>query len=144
VSFVDAEAISRAWINSRTTTLVGVGKPLAKGAVLNRLEGPPPPPYVLVNNPVPATPAFGAESPDVRAPMSFQVYGPTKHAAALAASALVDEMLEHLAGVPAQVMFADESPATVLVVDEVDGPAWQPDFGAPRYVVTADWYIRVD
>jgi hypothetical protein len=144
VSFVDAEAIAQAWINSRVTTLVGSGKPLTKGAVLNRLEGPPPPPYVLVNNPVGASPAFGMESPDVRAPMSFQVYGPTKHAAAFAASALVDEMLEHLAGAPAQVVLADESLAWVLVVDNVDGPAWQPDFGAPRYVVTADWYVRVD
>lgn len=138
---VDAEAAARAWINSRTGTLVGPDHPLPKGAVLTRLDGPPPPVYVLVTDPVGASLAFGVESPDMRAPLSFQVYGPTKGAAAAGALALANEMLSELAGRPALVDLPDGSSATILVVDNVDGPAWQPDFGSPRYVVTADWYF---
>lgn len=143
--FVDCEAVAVAWINSRTATLVGPGRPLPKGAYLKELDGPPPTPYVYVSNPVPGGHAFGEEQPDHVAPLSLQVYGPTKQSAADGAVALANE-LQALSGVPARVVLARGETVDVLVVDDVSGPAWAPiapGAEVSRYVITADWYLSL-
>lgn len=141
-SVADAEAVACEWINSRSGTLVGPTHPLAKGALLNRMEGHPPAPYAYVSAPTPATRAFGVESPAMRAPVSFQVYAASKQGACDGAMALVEEMITELDGVAKLITLPRGEQVWILVADEIEGPSWQPDLRSPRYVVTADLYLQ--
>ncbi len=131
--FVDAEAAARDLINSMTS-LVGAGNPLEKGAMLEvpRTDVKA---FALIQL-VGGSAALAAENPDDRASVSFLVHGRTKEAAALAATALANE-LEALSG----VRRAAGSLAACLVADNVTRPLWSPDNAGPRYLVSADLYL---
>lgn len=132
--FVDAEAAARALINSMTE-LVGAGHPLEKGALLEPLRTDVKA-YALVQL-VGGAAALSAENPDDQASVSFLVHGRTKEAAALAATALANE-LEALSG----ARRAAGSSAACLVADNVTRPLWSPDSAGPRYLVGADLFFQ--
>lgn len=136
-TFADAEAAMKAWVNAQTATLVGAGNPLPKGAVLERLRGAADVCYVLLGIAGGGT-GMGAESPDMRARISGQIYGPSKGKAGAAAAAYADALLWGLNGRPYLV----PGVATILVVDDIQGPLWIPDAGEPRYLVDCDVWLR--
>lgn len=131
--FVDAEQVARDWVNSRTDTLVGAGKPLVKGAFLNPLHGDYES-YAELQL-TGGSAALSAENPDQRASLSWLVYGRTREKAALAATALANE-LESLDG----RALPDGGP--VLVADNVTAPYWSPDGPAARYLISCDLFVR--
>lgn len=133
-TFVDAEEAVRAWING-LTSLVGAGNPLAKGAHLHELRGAATACYAELQL-TGGSAALSAENPDHRAAMSALIYGPTREAAALAATAYANAV-EELDGRPAAA-----GSATALVADNVAGPTWAPDGIVPRYLVSAEFYLR--
>lgn len=135
--FVDAEAAVASYINGLTTTLVGEGKPLAKGAHLHELRGAAKVCYALLSV-VGGNPTLGAENPDHRARVSAAVYGPTKEAATAAAVAYANALIA-LNGTSVAM-----TGATGLVVDpdSISGPLWSPDGALPRLVIDADVYLR--
>ncbi len=138
-TFADAEGAVKAWVNS-LTDLVGKGKPLAKGAHLSAdpLHGARNVCYALLNQ-VGGSTALGAENPDQRARISARVYGPSKEAAALAAVGYANALVALATGAAVAV-----SAALIVTVDPdtIAGPLWAPDFGEPRYLVDADFYLR--
>ncbi len=129
--FADAEQVARDWTNSRTGTLVGPGNPLAKGAFREPLRGDNQP-WAEIQL-VGGAAALSAENPDMRAMLSWLVYARTREAASLAATAVANELeaLDGRAGAGA-----------VLVADNVTAPFWSPDGPVPRYVVSADLFLR--
>lgn len=131
---VDAERAIKEWINQQAD-LSGPGKLLAKGATLARLQGALTATYALVSHTGGGT-AFGAESPDWRAAMTVQVYGPSKETASRAADALAVTLVTRLAGKP-----ADVPGGRIIVVDNLSGPLWSPDFDEPRYTLSFDAYL---
>jgi hypothetical protein len=138
-TFADAEGAVKAWVNT-LTDLVGTGKPLAKGAHLSAdpLHGARTVCYALLNQ-VGGSTALAAENPDQRARISARIYGPSKEAAALAAAAYANALVALAAG-PAVAVTG----ALILSADPdtISGPLWTPDFGEPRYLVDADFYLR--
>lgn len=136
MGFTDAEAALRDWVNAQPT-LVGEGKPLAKGAHLHELRGAATVCYALLSV-VGSGTALGAEDPDHRARVSASVYGPTKEAATAAAVAYANALLS-LDGSPVAM-----TGATCLVVDpgSISGPLWAPDGAGPRLIVDADLYLQ--
>jgi hypothetical protein len=71
--------------------------------------------------------------------ISARIYGPSKEAAALAAAAYANALVALATGAAAAVPGAQ-----ILTVDPdtISGPLWTPDFGEPRYLVDADFYLR--
>lgn len=134
VVFVDSEQVAKDWVNS-LTGLVGVGNPLVKGALLN-------PPHgdniswaeIQVTG---GGSALSAENPDMRAFVSWLVFGRTREAAARAATALANE-LEALKGARSP----DLDGGTVLVADNVTAPSWSPDGPVARYLISCEMYLR--
>jgi ABC-type uncharacterized transport system substrate-binding protein len=129
-TYVDALAVMRAWINGRTTTLVGVGHPLQLGAHLKHVQGAGEKAYAFLEEQVSLRSDDAAEDPDMLAQMSAQVYGGTREAAATAATALAEELSSQLNGRPAVMALG-----TIFAVDDLQGPQWQPDGTMPRYLL---------
>lgn len=130
LTYVDSVAALREWINGRTSTLVGYGHPLQKGAHLQHLEGATPATYALLEE-LPASRSLDApESPDMMAVISAQVYGGTREAATAAAIALAEELSSTLTGAAVGV-----TGGLLLVVDDIQGPTWAPDADLPRLLV---------
>jgi hypothetical protein len=132
---VDAERAVKDWINGQDD-LSGPGRPLVKGATLARLQGALSTTYALVTR-TGGGAAFGAEAPHWRAAMMAQVYGPSKETAGRAADALAVALVTRLAGAPAVL----PGVGTIMVVDNLTGPTWTPDFDEPRYTVAFDVYL---
>lgn len=137
VTYADAEKALADWVNAQTADLVGTGKPLTKGALLNRMRGAAQVCYLYVSQ-VGGSHAFGAESPDLRARMGGQVFGPNKESAARAATAYAEALTAKLAG----TSYTVAGVATILVADNITGPLWAPDRDEPRYLVDVDLYLR--
>ena len=133
-AFVDAEAVIRAWLNTRTSTLVGKGKPLPHGVHLHPLRSPQPGAYALCER----IGGFddGGDSPIDTARISFQVYASTKQAAAIAATALANELRTGLDGTQVTVV-VDGATRRILGTDSITGPSFYPDGDEDRYVVDA-------
>jgi hypothetical protein len=141
LTYTDAVGAVKAWIDSRTATLTGVGNPLQKGAATKVLTTPACFAYLE------ETTAFqggGAESPDTYAGIGAQVYGPTRESATLAATALAEELTAFmLAGRPATVTLNDGSLAQLLTADDITGPSWFPDENdTPRLLVQFSVQVR--
>lgn len=134
-TYVDAVGAVKAWINSRTATLVGAGKPLQKGAHTKHIRGALSACYAYLEEGVSAQ--VGAENPDMLAAVSAQVYGGTREAATTAAVALAEELTAELAGRRASVPGAE-----LLVGDDVTGPLWAPDGDMPRLLVQFTVWCR--
>jgi hypothetical protein len=136
-TYVDALGAMRAWINSRTATLVGPANPLRSGAHLKHLEGATPGTYAYLEE----LPAFRSvdspENPDMMATLSAQVYGGTREAATAAAVALAEELSTQLCGCSASV-----AGATIFVSDDIQGPTWAPDQEVPRLIVQFTVRVR--
>lgn len=136
-TYVDAAGVMAAWINSRTTTLAGPGFPLQMGAHLKLIGGGEPVTYAYLEEQISAR-SETAESPDMLAFMSAQIFGGTREAATLAAVALAEELSTWLDGRPVPVA----SPAAVIqAVDDIQGPSWFPDNGHPRLLL--NWSVRI-
>lgn len=139
ISYVDALGASREWINSRTTTLVGVGHPLQMGAHLKRLTGAASASYAYLTL-LPGTYLpLGAESPVIISRISAQVYGPSLEAVTFASVALADEICEGLKGNPQTVTLASGASVKIFVSDDLTGPSDLPDGDFPRHLV--DWNV---
>lgn len=131
-TYVDAVGALAAWINSRTGTLVGAGRPLQKGAHFKHLGGAAPAVYVLVEA-LPSRPSDGnAEDPDMLAQLSLQVCGGNMESATIAATALANELITELNGRPRVA-----AGATLQVADDMQGPYWSPVGDLPRLIITA-------
>jgi hypothetical protein len=128
-TYVDSAAAMREWINGRTVTLTGVGNPLQLGAHLKKVTGGQPVTYAYLEEQV-AFLSVTAESPDMIAVLSAQVYGGTREAATAAAVALAEELSTQLDGRPAAV-----TGALILALDDIQGPSWLPDGDLPRLLV---------
>lgn len=133
-AFVDAESVVRAWLNSRTGTLVGVGNPLPLGVHLRALRSPDRGAYAIMER-------IGGfddrgDAPIDTARLSFQVYASTKEAAAIAATALANELRTGLDGTQRTVV-VDGATRRILGVDSITGPSFYPDGDEARYVVDA-------
>lgn len=139
---VDAEAAVRAFINSRTGDLVGVGHPLRLGAYLNRLRSPGSGAYAYLTR-VGGTPALTAEQPVDQARVSAAIYAPTKDIAAAAATAYAT-LLHALSLGGARTPMGE---AVCLTVDNISGPLFIDDSESNheqvRYLVDAD-FVLVD
>lgn len=135
VSYVDAVGALREWINSRTTNLVGVGKPLQKGAHFRHLVGAGSACYAYLTL-LPGTYLpLGAESPVIISRISAQVYGPTLEAVAIAAATLADELCEGLKGMPQTVALPSGAFVKIHVSDDITGPSDLPDGDYPRQIM---------
>src|ERR1700753_3310968 len=100
ISYVDAAGAMKAWIATRTSTLVGQGNPLQMGAHLKLLTGSASASYAYLTL-LPGTYLpLGAESPVVVFRIRAQVYGITVEATTNASMALADEICEGLQGKP--------------------------------------------
>jgi hypothetical protein len=137
-TFVDAVGAMREWINSRTTTLVGVGLPLQQGAHLRRISGGAPAAYAYLEEGFSLTSNDSPESPDMLASLSAQVYADTREAATAAAVALAEELSTQLDGREAS---APITGAIISAVDGIQGPSFVPDGERPRLLL--NWTVRV-
>src|SRR3954464_1686743 len=121
ISYVDAVGAMKEWINSRTTTLVGVGHPLQMGAHLKHLTGAASASYAYLTL-LPGTYLpIGAESPVVISRLSAQIYGPSLEAVTFASVALADEVCEQLKGQSTAVTLSSGAVVRLLVSDDVTG-----------------------
>jgi len=134
-TYVDAVPAMQAWINSRSE-LVGLGNALQLGAHLKKLGGGEPAAYAFLEEQFSVRSADSAESPDMQAALSAQVYGGTREAAGRAATALAEELSTALCGSQAAV-----DGAVIFVADDIQGPSWVPDGDKPRYLV--NWTARM-
>lgn len=139
-TYADAVGVFAAWINSRTTTLVGDGNRLQMGAHLRFLGGSEPVVYAYLEEQISLRSDDSGENPDMISFISAQVYGGTRQAATLAAVALAEELSTYLAGAPVYVA-TDAGAAWILAVDDIQGPTWQPDGEHPRLLV--NWTSRI-
>lgn len=135
VSYVDAIGAMKEWINSRTTTLVGVGKPLQHGAHLKHLTGAASASYAYLTLLPGSYLPLGAEAPVVISRISAQIYGPSLEAVTLASVALADEICEGLKGQPQTVTLPSGVVVKLLVSDDVTGPSDLPDNQYPRHLL---------
>lgn len=136
LTFVDAVAAMRVWINGRTATLVGDGHPLQKGAHLRHLDGAASATYALMAELAGTRSLDSGESPDMVASLEAQVYGGTREAATAAAVALAEELSTQFTGAPVGV-----TGVLIMVVDDIQGPTWVPDNEVPRLLV--QWTARM-
>lgn len=137
--FADAEAVVRDWVNS-LTAVVGQGRPLVKGATLDRLRGAASVAYVLVSQ-VGGGEALNQESPIQRAIISGQIFGPSKERARVGADAYADA-LSSLNGRPVRLTNAGKyGVVDLLFADSISGPLWAPDRSEPRYIVDCTLYL---
>lgn len=137
LTYTDAVGAVKAWINSRTTTLVGPGKPLQKGATTKHLTGAAHACYAYLEE-TGTVQGGGAENPDMLASIGAQVYGGTREAATLAAVALAEELTAVLNGPRVTA-----GSAVLLAVDNVTGPLWAPDeYDTPRLIVSFTVALR--
>lgn len=135
ISYVDAIGAFREWANSRTATLVGVGKPLQKGVHLRHLIGAGSACYGYLTL-LPGTyNPLGAESPVIIFRISCQVYGPTLEAVTAASMALADEICEQLKGRPQTVTLPSGDLVKLHVADDMNGPSDLPDGDYPRQIM---------
>ena len=133
-TYVDAVGAARAWINSRTDRLVGPGKPLQKGAHLRALEGAADTCYAYLSLLPGTVPQGGAESPQMHARITAQIYGPTLEAVTLASISLADEVSTYLAGQWTTVG-SGASAVQIWAGDDIAGPSDLPDGNLPRHIV---------
>lgn len=137
LTYVNALDVMRTWINSRTTTLVGAGKPLQKGAHLRFLLGATPGTYAFLEE-QPATRSLDSpENPDMIATLTAQVFGGTREDATTAAVALAEELSTQLCGCQQAV-----PGAIIWVSDDIQGPSWVPAGELPRLLVTFTVRVR--
>jgi len=129
-TYTDAVGAMAAWINSRTDTLAGPGRPLWLGAHLKKLAGGEPKTYAFIEEQFSVRSPDSGENPDLMAALSAQVYGGTRQAATDAAVALAEEISTELEG--REVTVGD---AVLLVGDDIQGPSWVPDGDLPRLLV---------
>jgi hypothetical protein len=129
-TYVDALAAMRAWINSRTTTLVGAGMPLVMGAHLKKVLGGEPATYAFLEEQFSYRSDDSPESPDMMAALSAQIYGGTREAVGTAAVALAEEISSNLEGTGVTT-----SGALLMVSDDIQGPSWFPDGDLPRMLL---------
>jgi len=134
LTYTDGLAAMRAWINSRTDTLVGPGNPLQLGAPLKKVQGGQPATYAFLEEGFTVRSSDAPESPDMMAVLAAQIYGGTREAAGTAAIALAEEISTQLCGTPATVDM-DESRALLFVSDDITGPSWFPDGDLPRMLL---------
>jgi hypothetical protein len=134
LTFVDAVGAARAWINSRTTTLVGGSNPLAKGAHLRELDGPGDKCYAYLNLQTGGGADGGAEGGWMRARIAAEVNGPTLEAVTKASMALADEIVNGL--ITPTVVTVNGEQVIIQQVDELSGPFDFNDFSdLPRHVI---------
>lgn len=133
-TYVDAVGAAKAWINSRTDTLVGPGRPLQKGAHLKELEGAADACYAYLTLLPGTTTTGGAENPSMAARVSASIYGPTVEAITNASIGLADEILTGLAGQWTTVDFNGQA-VQIWVGDDISGPSDLPDGNLPRHIV---------
>jgi hypothetical protein len=138
MTFVDAEGVWKDYVNSLTASLVGQGKPLSLGAHLKPLRSPASGSYVRLLL-LTGSPELTAENPVGRARISGTIYGGTKEAAALAATAYAN-VLVSLNGVRTPM-----GSAVCLTTDAIQGPQAIDDQDTNknqyRYLVDADLYF---
>lgn len=133
---LDIEGLVKDWINSKTETLVGPGKPVERGAHLKRLRSQGSYLYLLTVS----TPGdWFAETSVARARVSATAYATTKGAASRAAVAYTT-LLEEMRGQPEIV-----GDYKLLVVDNITGPIPLDDTLTTReefrYLIDADFYF---
>jgi len=131
-TYVDAVGALAAWINSRTATLVGAGRPLQKGATFKHTGGAASSVYALLEE-LPSRVGGGNEDPDMLAVISIQVCGGNRESATIAAVALANELTGELNGRPRVVVGV----ATLQVADDLQGPYWSPVGDLPRLIIQA-------
>jgi hypothetical protein len=137
LTYVNALDVMRTWINSRTDTLVGLGKPLQKGAHLRFLTGATPVTYAFLEEQPSTRSADSPESPDMMATLTAQVFGGTREDATTAAIALAEELSTQLCG--CQVLMTG---AVIWVADDITGPAWAPAGDLPRLLLNFTVRVR--
>ena len=135
-TYVDAVGVMGAWINSRTATLVGAGKPLQMGAHFKKISGGAPAAYAYLEEGISFRTQDSPENFDMLAALSAQIYSDTRETAALAATALAEELSTQLEGNPVTI-----GGAIICAVDDIQGPAYVPDGDRPRLLL--NWTARL-
>lgn len=143
-TYVDAEALICAWLNSRTD-LVGPGMPIDLGAFRKPIRSPNSGAYVLLLR-VGGAGDLGAETPLDRARISATVYAGTLEAASRAAVAYAN-VLAAMSGAPVLMgPTEDGDTATCRVVDNITGPTRLDDHNTSgeqwRQMVDADFLLQ--
>lgn len=143
---VDVVGALRAWVNSRTATLVGDGKPLALGAWLAnppRSTNTPRAPYrgaYAVLSRVGGGPDALDTAPWDRPRVSARIGGVTYGQASAAATAYANALLT-LDGTPIPVTWTGEDnierAVTLLACDQIVGPLEIPGTTEPQFLVDA-------
>lgn len=131
-TYLDAAAALKEWVND-VSGLAGTGGPLPLGASLNRRDGGANVAYGYVVE-LPSSTWAGAENPSMLGRLSLQIYGPTREAASVGATAYCEALLSLQLGNRVTL----PSGITIVGCDSIDGPSWLPDGDEPRYVVDAE------
>jgi hypothetical protein len=135
-TYVDAVGAMREWINAQEADLVGPGNPLQLGAHLKKLAGGEPAAYAFMEENISLRSEDSAESPDMMAQLTAQVYGQTRESATIPILALAEKLSSTFDGRPAAT-----STATILAIDDIQGPTWLPDGDLPRLLL--NWTVRL-
>jgi hypothetical protein len=139
---IPAQQTLRAWVNSKTSSLVGQGLPLSRGAYLRQQASPADGAYATVHSTGKPGDAVAESDPGLSTvSAAFLVFAPVEETAENAAAALASE-IELLTGMP---QAAGSSGYMVLVADNLRGPVSVPqpaDSGEPYcFQVTADFAL---
>lgn len=133
---VDAEGVLRDWLNTLTSTLVGVGRPLTGGVFLDQPTRSPGKGTWAVITRIGGTDAWNEAQAD-NARITCSIFSISKLAALNGARAYANT-IRGLAAAPQLV-----DGVRIMTVDNVAGPTWIPNpaKALPQYLVDADVYF---
>lgn len=135
---VDTEGCLRTWLNSLTTSLVGLGQPVNLGFSLELRRSPGSGTYGLLSR-IGGLDGFGVEAAADMARISCSIFSTTRKAAAAGAIAYANTLRTISTVQPAMAAFD----ATIRQVDNLTGPTYifNPAKALPQYLVDADIYF---
>lgn len=150
-SFVDAEAVARSWLNSRTDDLVGPGNPVPLGFRFTRPDarkGATHRGAVGILSILGGDNTFIPEGGMQRARLSCSFYGDTREQAGEAAWAYLN-VLDQVGSTQPVVKLIPDSVdplaqrVRIAIVDGITGPLFVSFDNAMQYLVDVDLYFQV-
>lgn len=138
---VDAEGCLRTWLNTLTSSLVGVGQPVAGGFFLEPQRSPSKGVYGVISR-LAGTEGLGVEAAAdmARISVSFFAPGQASRQAAAAAAVAYANIMRGVSTVQPQLPVFD---AVIRLADNIAGPTFVPNINKalPQYLVDADIYF---
>lgn len=134
---VDAEGLLVTWLNTLTTSLVGVGQPLVRGFFFELQRSPGKDAYAVTTR-IQGADGIGSEVPTDMARISTSIFSTTKKNAAAAAVAYANALRS------ISIVKPTLTGVTIRLADNIAGPTWVPnlDKNLPQYLVDADVHFH--